>query len=310
MENSPSPSFVAWDAPVSRLVAALDHAGSCWIGGRPLHEADPSEPADSATVMQITVFPPAERDLYRRAAVALGPDLFSRLVNPGFLPSVHVSGKATSVSGVGSCWTWLFSQADRTVWRVAAGDNSPDDDWRGAFPDLGEEHRGQATVWLVPLIEGATGTAAFASPDGLALRAGLLMWHGRLDDSHRVSQSIENLGQHRSGDYWHAIMHRREADFGNSKYWFRHVGSHPIFDELVRRVRELINEFPNSPAIPSLSRCVQGARWNAAAFVDACEAATRGGEPEVRAMLERVQGIEMLLLLIGTAADAGIVIGR
>lgn len=310
MENSPAPSFVAWNAPVSRLAAALDKAGGCWIGGSPLHEAVPSELADSSTAMQITVFPPAERDLYRRVAGALGPHLFSRLVNPGFLAGIHVSGKVTSVSGANSCWTWFCSQADHAVWRVAAGDNSPDDDWRGAFPDLGEEHRGQATEWLVPLIKDATGSSVFRSPDGQAVRAGLLLWHGRLDDSHRVSQAIENEGHHRAGDYWHAIMHRREGDFGNSKYWFRHVGSHPIYDDLARRVRQLMDGFPNSAAIPALSRCTQNSRWNPSAFVDACEAATRGGQPEIRAMLERVQGIEMLLLIISSAADAEVAISQ
>ena len=29
------------------------------------------------------------------------------------------------------------------------------------------------------------------------------------------------------GGVWHAIMHRREGDFANSKYWYRRVGKHP-----------------------------------------------------------------------------------
>jgi hypothetical protein len=310
MENRPSPSFVAWDAPVSQVAAALDKTGGCWIGGKPLHEAVPSEPTDSSTALQITIFPPVERDLYRHVLGALGPHLFSRLVSPGFLACVHISGKAKTAGREDSCWWWLVSNPGHAVWRIAAGDNSPEDDWRGAFPTLGEEQFCQKTNWLVPLVEDATGTPAFGSPDGQAVRAGLLLWQGRLDDSHHVSQSIENQGRHRSGDYWHAIMHRREGDFGNSKYWFRHVGPHPIYDELARRVRKLMDEFPNSAAIPALSRCVQGTRWNPAAFVDACEAATRGNQPEVRAILERVQGIEMLLLLISTAADAGVAIDR
>lgn len=310
VENNPAPSFVAWDAPASCLAAALENAGNCWIGGHPLHEAVPSNPPDSLTALQISIFPPAERDLYRRVARALGPTLSSKLVSPGFIRVVHLSGKTATASRDDSCWTWLCSQADRAIWRVAAGESSPDDGWRGTFPNLGEEMQEQTTDWLVPLIENATATSAFSSPDGHAVRAGLLLWQGRLDDSHRVSQSIENQGRHRAGDYWHAIMHRREGDFGNSKYWFRHVGPHPIYDELARRVRGFMDEFPNSAAIPALSRCVQGTRWNPAAFVDACETATRDDQPEVRAILERVQGIEMLLLLISTAADAGVASNR
>lgn len=310
MKNSPAPAFVAWDAPVSELAAAIEGSGDCWIGGHPLHAAVPTARVNSSVGLQITVFPPAERDLYRRVASVLGPRLFSRLVNPGYFDCVHLSGKASPVADKDSCWTWLLSQAESGVWQVAAGANSPDDDWQGSFPALGEERFGRGTDWVVPFIENATGSSEFRSPDRQAIRAGLLLWHGRLDDSHRVSQVIENEGLHRAGDYWHAIMHRREGDFGNSKYWFRHVGSHPIYDELARRVGELMSELPDSPAIPALSRCVHNARWNPSAFVDACEAATRGGQSEVRAMLERVQGIEMLLLLISSAADAGVVINQ
>jgi hypothetical protein len=53
------------------------------------------------------------------------------------------------------------------------------------------------------------------------LRAGLWLYVDELDRSHRVSQSIES----HAGAYWHGIMHRREGDFSNAKYWFRRSGS-------------------------------------------------------------------------------------
>src|SRR4051812_21642110 len=49
-----------------------------------------------------------------------------------------------------------------------------------------------------------------------ALLAGLWVWPTWLDESHQISQAIASP----AGSFWHAILHRREGDFGNSKYWY------------------------------------------------------------------------------------------
>src|SRR5262245_19277607 len=56
--------------------------------------------------------------------------------------------------------------------------------------------------------------------------SGVWLLHDFLDESHTISQSIDTP----TGSYWHAIMHRREGDFSNAKYWFRRVGDHPVLD--------------------------------------------------------------------------------
>lgn len=56
-----------------------------------------------------------------------------------------------------------------------------------------------------------------------ALKAGLWLYVDELDRSHDISQGMKDA----TGSYWHAIMHRREGDFWNSKYWYRNAGSHP-----------------------------------------------------------------------------------
>lgn len=63
-----------------------------------------------------------------------------------------------------------------------------------------------------------------------ACHAGLWLLHNFLEESHRISQELETP----EGSFWHAIMHRREPDPMNSKYWFRRVGSHVVFDQLVQ----------------------------------------------------------------------------
>ena len=73
---------------------------------------------------------------------------------------------------------------------------------------------------LYPLVERAIETAALGSNPYLV--AGLWLYVDDLQRSHVVSQGLDDP----TGAYWHAIMHRREGDFGNSKYWLRHAGRH------------------------------------------------------------------------------------
>lgn len=126
-----------------------------------------------------------------------------------------------------------------------------------------------------------------------ALEAGLRLIHDDLDGSHRCSQSIEGAGPARTGDYWHAIMHRREPDYGNSKYWFRHVGNHPVFPHLCE---EWLSLDAAPDLAPRVTAAAQSGRWNPAAFVDACESAAFGTGTAIRT-LEEMQYRELLRLL-------------
>jgi hypothetical protein len=53
-----------------------------------------------------------------------------------------------------------------------------------------------------------------------AIQAALWLYVDDLDRSHEISQNIKSP----LGGLWHGIMHRREGDFWNSKYWFRRAG--------------------------------------------------------------------------------------
>jgi len=48
-----------------------------------------------------------------------------------------------------------------------------------------------------------------------------------LDRSHRICQGLHDS----TGAYWHMIVHRREGDFSNSRYWRSQVGNHPLIAE-------------------------------------------------------------------------------
>jgi hypothetical protein len=105
--------------------------------------------------------------------------------------------------------------------------------------------------------------------------AGLWLWHDFLDESHRLSQEIDTA----EGSYWHAIMHRREPDYSNAKYWFRRVGKHPIYEPLAKAAGEL----------------APGGTWDPFKFVDLCEAIA-GGQAHSEQLARQVARSEWQLL--------------
>ncbi len=70
----------------------------------------------------------------------------------------------------------------------------------------------------------------------------LWLLSGELDRSHTISQQFESA----EGSYWHGIMHRREGDFGNAKYWFRRVGSHAATSQLADVINDRRDQLRSS----------------------------------------------------------------
>lgn len=139
-----------------------------------------------------------------------------------------------------------------------------------------------------------------------AITAGLLLAHDQLDASHRISQEMEGDGADHPGDYWHAIMHRREPDYGNSKYWFRHVGTHPVFPQLATAVQALAQGNADAQVQAWATRLVAQGQWRPAAFVDLCEATADDSHTPLARFAQQVQWLEITLLLAQQAAVAGV----
>ncbi|HTQ55976.1 MAG TPA: hypothetical protein VMI94_16020 [Bryobacteraceae bacterium] len=96
-----------------------------------------------------------------------------------------------------------------------------------------------------------------------AALAGLYVYLGCFEEAHAIAQDIATA----EGSYWHAIVHRQEPDAGNSAYWFRRVGRHPVFPALARAAGR-----PDG--------------WDPFVFIAECEEARRhpGSDPETRAI--------------------------
>jgi hypothetical protein len=108
------------------------------------------------------------------------------------------------------------------------------------------------------------------------VRAGLFLYFGCWSEAHSMVDHLETP----DGCYWHAIVHRQEPDAGNSGYWFRRVGAHPIFPALRMRALDLGLDSPP--------------QWDPFAFIQYCERAAPGSDAERRAM--EVQRAEWELL--------------
>jgi hypothetical protein len=107
-----------------------------------------------------------------------------------------------------------------------------------------------------------------------ACAAGLWLRFDFLDEAHAISQDLETA----DGSFWHAIMHRREPDAWNSKYWWRRVGAHPVLKQLAEQAPALGYNYTNPFD-----------------FVDFCERVRGTGSAEEE-IAKRVQQLEWHLL--------------
>lgn len=234
------------------------------------------------------------KDLPPRLAVLAAP--------PGATSALVLSD---SVAATTPEETWQRLATDNELsWQVC-DENAVTPVSEPTLPLLAPEDHGSAPAWLIEHILSANlaGSAAASDVELHALRAGLLQMHDELDLSHQQSQAIEGEGRHRAGDYWHAIMHRREPDYGNSKYWFRRVGSHPIMRTLAEQARVKLEKL-NTPESNRWKDRLLSRGWDPFAFVDLCEHCRHDESTPLALAARDIQWMEMVLLLASTYGDA------
>lgn len=91
-------------------------------------------------------------------------------------------------------------------------------------------------------------------PCALEIKAGLYLLNGDWKLAHESSQDLHTA----IGAHWHALVHRHEPDYQNSKYWLRRMEASPVYARLVEASMEVGREAQVAP---------QGA-WDPMLFTD------------------------------------------
>ena len=155
--------------------------------------------------------------------------------------------------------------------------------YTNSLPSLGSEKRNDSfdLTKCEDLIENAL---EFTSTEQQALiRSALLLWHDHLEASHEISQCLNS----KDGCFLHALMHRREPDFPNAKYWLNRTGQYKAYSEIAKRSKILLKE-------GNLPKLFTG-EWNPYAMVDSVEHAKPN--TQTYKTLQKIQQIEMEIFI-------------
>ncbi len=121
-----------------------------------------------------------------------------------------------------------------------------------------------------------SGGKAAGDPATFALvRGGLFYAIDAIQEAHPFFQDAKGD----LGAYWHGMVHRREGDFENARYWFRRAGVLPCFASLHRAASEFSADMARQ------------ANWDPYLFTGECEQARFGAEESV-AQLVKLQRVE------------------
>lgn len=130
---------------------------------------------------------------------------------------------------------------------------------------------------------------------GCAL-AGLWLWFDCEPQAHALVQGYSDG----TGALWHAILHRREGDFANAKYWVRQAGRHPAYPSIGARVVEMLRDMPADKSLLRLT----ASSWDPAAMIDLVADVERSGDRARRTLAVGIQQCEWQTLFEWTVMHA------
>jgi hypothetical protein len=139
--------------------------------------------------------------------------------------------------------------------------------------------------------------------EALSVKAGLYLINDFLDKAHELAQHADELGRTTTASYWHGIMHRREPDYDNARYWFRRVGHYPTFGRVADEAAQRMNDREFAARLQFDRVLDRRGTWDPMAFIDLCEQCGRTWNARAQAAAE-LQAIELRVLLEYTCQAA------
>ena len=120
------------------------------------------------------------------------------------------------------------------------------------------------------------GEKILADASAFALvRGGLFYALDALPEAHAIFQDASDD----TGSYWHGMLHRREGDFDNARYWFRRAGTLAFFSEAHRA------------ACAHSELMARQSNWDPYLFTGQCEQ-VRFGDEDLTAEMRALQRVE------------------
>jgi hypothetical protein len=180
----------------------------------------------------------------------------------------------------------VVTQIDRTTafWQLVQTPESP---------QLDQGFR-QGTLALASLTAGLNRLSdeyEWSESNCERLTALALLYHDHHNEAHDLVQDLVDA----EGALVHAILHRREPDFWNARYWFRRVADHSVYRMITPKLKQWVTDAETASLLTKLTL---GGWMDPLAFVDACEDVHR--KPSARAeheFLRRVQQAEFEALV-------------
>ncbi len=101
--------------------------------------------------------------------------------------------------------------------------------------------------------------------NSLLLKAAFFLYFDGFEEAHLIAQDHEGV----AGNWIHAILHRREPDAGNSKYWYHRVPLPGTVHQAIHEKVMLKMAHLPIPELAGLARKMEMSKgWEPEAFVD------------------------------------------